>query len=413
MEILRFNPYATVTGRVPFTRAGPSQSSPLPLSAAHYPTPTHSEKQLKSCPDVYEKRLWQFEAEAQERFKAAIENLPQVKPADWFMRLLGESIIPAFTRIGFDETIAQTLFQMAAPGWQKMGLITKECVWFHPAIIKDIREIRSGIVSKSESASSWMILPRAYHPLKKHHSRFLPGYRKSVDKETNSEFRKLLVRIIIEFTGNFTFKYLSEILPQRQMDSAIFNGYAAMFWKTLRNPPQGFEDDLICCHFLRWAKLFRRRCTALKHDTAKTIKQMEEEKQKVMPGKNFIHPADDGHDDYGRFLITLRHGRPGIDAVIDYMGICTTLFGNITGGRIPYAAVPAALTELFQTIKRKYPTETPATQKNIREFLRRLTANYASNCINGISNRGKSSEPLRFVVPRVRGLVEGITASFN
>jgi hypothetical protein len=197
------------------------------------------------------------------------------------------------------------------------------------------------------------------------------------------------------------------------MVSAIFNGYAAMFWKTLRNPPQGFEDDLICCHFLRWAKLFRRRCTALKHDTAKTIKQMEEEKQKVMPGKNFIHPADDGHDDYGRFLITLRHGRPGIDAVIDYMGICTTLFGNITGGRIPYAAVPAALTELFQTIKRKYPTETPATQKNIREFLRRLTANYASNCINGISNRGKSSEPLRFVVPRVRGLVEGITASFN
>jgi hypothetical protein len=413
MEILRFNQYAAVTGRVPFARAGPSRSSPLPLSAAHYPAPTQSEKQLKSCPDVYEKRLRQLETEAQEKFKAAIEDLPQVKPADWFMRLLDESIIPAFTRIGFDETIARTLFQMAAPGWQKMGPITKECVWFHPAIMKDIREIRSGIISKSESASSWMILPRAYHPLKKHHSRCLPGYLKFLDKETNSEFRKLLVRIIIEFTGNYTFKYLSEILPQRRMVSAIFNGYAAMFWKTLRNPPQGFEDDLICCHFLRWAKLFRRRCTALKHDMAKTIKQMEEKKQKVMPGKNFFHLTDHGHDDYEKFLITLRHGRPGIDAVIGYMGICTTLFGNITGGRIPYAAVPAALTELFQTIKRKYPTETPATQKNIREFLRRLTANYASNCINGISNRGKSSEPLRFVVPRVRGLVEGITASFN
>jgi hypothetical protein len=413
MEILRFNQYAAVTGRVPFARAGPSRSSPLPLSAAHYPAPTQSEKQLKSCPDVYEKRLRQLEAEAQEKFKAAIEDLPQVKQADWFMRLLDESIIPAFSRIGFDETIARALFQMAAPGWQKMGPITKECVWFHPAIIKDIREIRSGIVSKSESASSWMILPRAYHPLKKHHSRCLPGYLKFLDKETNSEFRKLLVRIIIEFTGNYTFKYLSEILPQRRMVSAIFNGYAAMFWKTLRNPPQGFEDDLICCHFLRWAKLFRRRCTALKHDMAKTIKQMEEKKQQVMPGKNFFHLTDHGHDDYEKFLIALRHGRPGIDAVIGYMGICTTLFGNITGGRIPYAAVPAALTELFQTIKRKYPTETPATQKNIREFLRRLTANYASNCINGISNRGKSSEPLRFVVPRVRGLVEGITASFN
>jgi hypothetical protein len=413
MEILHFNQYATVTGRVPFARVGPSQSSPLPLSAAHYPAPTQSEKQLKSCPDVYEKRLWQFEAEAQEKFKAAIEDLPQVKQADWFMRLLDESIIPAFTRIGFDETIARTLFQMAAPGWQKMGPITKECVWFHPAIIKDIREIRSGIVSKSKSASSWMILPRAYHPLKKHHSRCLSGYLKFLAKETNSEFRKLLVRIIIEFTGNFTFKYLNEILPQRQMVSAIFNGYAAMFWKTLRTPPEGFEDDLIFCHFLRWAKLFRRRCAALKHNTAKTIKQMEEEKQKVMPVKNSFHPADDARDDYERFLITLRHGRPGIDAVVDYMGICTTLFGNITGGRIPYAAVPAALTELFQTIKRKYPTETPATQKNIREFLFKLKESYASTCIDEISTPGKSSEQLRFVIPRVLGLAEGITALLN
>ncbi len=300
---------------------------------------------------------------------------------------------------------------MAAPGWQKMGPITKECVWFHPAIIQNIREIRNGIVSKSESASSWIILPRAYHLLKKHHSRCLPGYLRFLDKETNSEFRKFLVRIIIEFAGNYTFKYLSEILPQRRMVSALFNGYAAMFWKTLRNPPQGFEDDVVFFHFFRWAKLFQRRCTALKHNTAKTIKRMEEEKQKIMPSKIFFQPADDGHDDYGRFLITLRHGRPGIDAVIGYMGICTTLFGNITGGRLPYAYVPAALNELFHTIKRKYPTETPVTQKSIREFLHRLTANYASNCSNGISNRGKSSEPLRFVVPRVRGLVEGMSIS--
>jgi hypothetical protein len=363
--------------------------------------------------DGYEARLRRFEAEAQEKFLIAVENLPQMKQTDWFMRLLDESIIPAFTRIGFDETIVRTLFQMAAPGWQKMGPITKECVWFHPAIIKDIREIRSGIVSKSESASSWMILPRAYHPLKKHHSHYLPGYLKFLDKETDSEFRKLLVRIIIEFVGNYTFKYLSEILPQRRMVSAIFNGYAAMFWKALRNPPEGFEDDLIFRHFLRWTKLFRRRCTALKHDMAKIIKRMEEEKQKVLPVKNFFHPAVDGHDDYERFFITLRHGRPGIDAVIDYMGICTTLFGNITGGRIPYAAAPAALTALFQTINQKYPTETLSTQKNIREFLFKLKESYASTCCDEISIQGKSSEQLRFMIPRVLGLVEGMTASLN
>lgn len=191
------------------------------------------------------------------------------------------------------------------------------------------------------------------------------------------------------------------------------NGYVAMFWKTLRNPPEGFEDNLIFYHFLRWPKLFRRRCNALKHDTAKTIKQIEEEKQKAMPSENFFHSADHGHDDCERFLITLRHGCSGIDAVIGYMGICTTLFGNITGGRIPYAAVPAALTELFQTIKRKYPTETPATQKNIREFLFRLKESYAATCIDEISTPEKSSEQLRFVIPRGLGLAEGITASFN
>jgi len=413
METVSIDHHTPIILRTAPARAGSSQSSLLPLSDNHYPILTQSARLPKSPADVYEARLRRFETEAQEKFLIAVENLPQMKQTDWFMRLLDESIIPAFTRIGFDETIVRTLFQMAAPGWQKMGPITKECVWFHPAIIKDIREIRSGIVSKSESASSWMILPRAYHPLKKHHSHYLPGYLKFLDKETDSEFRKLLVRIIIEFVGNYTFKYLSEILPQRRMVSAIFNGYAAMFWKALRNPPEGFEDDLIFRHFLRWAKLFRRRCTALKHDMAKIIKRMEEEKQKVLPVKNFFHPAVDGHDDYERFFITLRHGRPGIDAVIDYMGICTTLFGNITGGRIPYAAAPAALAALFQTINQKYPTETLSTQKNIREFLFKLKESYASTCCDEISIQGKSSEQLRFMIPRVLGLVEGMTASLN
>jgi hypothetical protein len=411
METVGLDQRATVPVRAPFAGTGVSQLFPLPLSPDDSPILTQSARPPKSRPDEFEAHLRQCEAEAQEKFSAAIEDLTNVKLENWFARLLDKQIIPAFTRIGFDEPLARALFQMAASGWQRMGPLTQECVWFHPALIKDIKEIRRGIVTKSKSATSWMILPRAYHPLQKHHSRCLPGYLKFLDKETNSEFRKILVRIIIEFAGNYTLKHLSGTLPRSRMVSALFKGYAAMFWKTLRNPPEGFEDDLIFCHFFRWAKLFRRRCNALKHDMAKTIKQMEEEKQKVMPVNDSFHPADDGHDDYERFLITLRHGRPGIDAVIDYMGICTTLFGNITGGRIPYAHVPAALNELFHTIKRKYPTETPVTQKSIREFLRRLTANYASNCINGISNRGKSSEPLRFVIPRVRGLVEGMSIS--
>ena len=94
----------------------------------------------------------------------------------------------------------------------------------------------------------------------------------------NSEFRKILSRITIEFVGNYTLKYISESHPKGQMIDALFYGYAAMFWRNLRSPPNGFEDGLICKNFLYWMKSFQKRFAPINNDMAGTIKDMEVEK---------------------------------------------------------------------------------------------------------------------------------------
>ncbi len=446
METVYLDRHATAPIREAF--AEPFLPSHQQLSLLQNPAITPSSKR-SSRPDGFEERIRRFEVTAQEKFREAIEDLPEVRLADWFTRLLENRIIPAFTQIGFDAHFARALFKMAAPGWQQMGPITNDCVWFHPALIRDIKEIRNGVISKSRRKSedlfrpeemwsqnlhrsvdkritqkglfplfetiptSWIILPRAYPLLEKHHARYLPGYLDFLDRETNQEFRNVLVRIIIEFAGNYTLKYLGRIFPKERATAALFNAYEALFWKNLRNPPTGFEDDLIFCHFFRWAIMFRNRCAAINHDMVKTIKRMEEEMQRVLPLMDSCPPAGRDYDDYGRLPVTLRHGCPGISAAVSYMEISGALTGSATGGRLPYAAIPAALTGLFQIIRKKYPAETPATQKSIRLFLRKLKESYSSANTHRMSTSGESSRQLRFVVPRVLGLIDQMSASLN
>ncbi len=107
--------------------------------------------------------------------------------------------------------------------------------------------------------ASWIILPRVHCHLEEHHSQCLLVYLRYLDKESNPEFAKILARIIIEFTGNFTLKHIGSIHPKDRMIEALFYGYAAMFWKNLRTPPAGFEDGKIFENFLHWARMFQKR----------------------------------------------------------------------------------------------------------------------------------------------------------
>ena len=146
---------------------------------------------------------------------------------------------------------------------------------------------------------------------------------------------------------------------------------------------------------------------------ARTIESMEAEKEKTFPVFNVFGLARDSHYDVGRFLVTLRHGYPGIKTLIKFFGIGGPLLKNATDGRLPYVAVPAALSALFREIKEKYPVETPRTQDPIREFLSRLGAIYDLKQINSVSTRAELSEQLRFVGPRLLGLIHDLTRSIH
>ncbi len=213
--------------------------------------------------------------------------------------------------------------------------------------------------------------------------------------------------------GNYTLKYISEIYPKNQIIYALFYGYVAMFWRNLRNPPIGFEHIGIFENFLYWAKMFQNRFAFINYDMARIVESMEDKKEKFFPVMNAFGLAIDSQNDAGRFLVTLRHGYPGIESAIKYFGPGGPLLKNTTDGRLPYAAVPTALSVLFKEIKKSYFNEAPQTQGFIRDFLLKLKAVYDLERLNMIFSGGELPEQLRFVGPRAIGMINDLTASIH
>jgi len=363
-------------------------------------------------PDTFGEQIESFEQEAQEKHYKAIRNMQTVALSDRFNRLLELRIIPTLGRIGFDEQLCWSLFEMTAPAWKLIGPVGDDVELMYPILMKNIGEIRRGIISDSRKNSrarlilnemdpqatyalinktmhpaklfedledislSWIILPRAYDLLEKNHSRFMLIYIKSLDKETESEFTKILARIIIEFVGNYSLKYIDNVQLRDQTVDAFFYGYATMFWKNLRNPPSGLEDGLVFESFFRWAKMIHGRFASTNRDMERTTERMEEEKEKTFPVYNAFGLAHHNHYDVDRFFVALRHGIPGVESVVRYFGIGGPLLKDKTDGRLPYVAVPKTLNLLFRQIRKRYRFETPRTRKSIREFLSRLESNY-------------------------------------
>jgi hypothetical protein len=393
---------------------GPSRLLDQSYSALHHPPPSHTFN-LKQGLQIegLESNLTHFEATAREKCLAAIEELPSNKMEDWFLRQLDSQIIPALTRIGFEESFARLLFQTAASGWQGMGPFPNKCTLLHPALIKNLKSVRNEMISKggSKPNSSWIILPRVYHFLKEEHSAYLLCYLDHLSVEPESEFRRILTRIIIEFVGNFTLKYRSSMLPRCLIDSALFYGYEAMFWNNLRNPPPGFEEDLIFNHCLRWIKLLRTKCADLNDDMIQSIKLMEAYRKKVMLMGDPFHPGDNENTDLSGLLVTLRHGRQGAEASINFLGNWLYSLPRDATGRSLSALLPSALNRLLYIIKIKHQAETPAVQNLLQRFLLGLKESFLSKDLAEPECSTRSPEQFQFVVQRVLGLVNGVTIS--
>ena len=282
--------------------------------SANFPTPIflnpasstwrHQEPLIAESSDLTRQRV-------RERFIRAAQALPKGNLPQWLSQLLTVKLVPALKRIGFDPMLSWSLFHMAAPAWKCMGPIGPKTIYFHPVLMRELAEIRRGWVNAASRNSekrlclasmnagerfqvvvesmhprnlfhmlddiptSWIILPRVYHHLEKKHARWLPGYLAYLEKEEELEFAIILARIITEFVGNFALKFRRRGYTRDHSDDVLFYGYAAMFWNTLQRPPRGFEKFRIFENFLRWTRLFCKRCLSPSADKRVTLAVME------------------------------------------------------------------------------------------------------------------------------------------
>ena len=132
-----------------------------------------------------------------------------------------------------------------------------------PCSTGELPQIISGTIKDNASPESlfdllheittpWIILPRAYRFLKKRECCYLPVYLKTIDRETDESCLKLFSRIAVEFMGNYTLKFADRCHPLDQLTKLLFYGYSALFWKTLRCPPENLENSAAFDNFFRW-----------------------------------------------------------------------------------------------------------------------------------------------------------------
>jgi hypothetical protein len=400
-------------------------------------------------PDSFDKYIESSQKEAMEKFRSAVAVMRKVALPHWFIQLLEDMIMPPLAQIGFDESIQWALFKMSAPAWESMGPTGKGDLWFHPAIINNIAEIRKSILFKEkrksefmiimentdpldrglivnrnmdpanifsvfeEISTPWIILPRAYTHLERKDIDYLTGYIKSLLKEKEPSFQRILIRIIIEFVGNYTIKFISEIHPRRRMIEALFYGYAVLFWKNLRSPPNGLEHLLIFRIFFYWTD----RCLSIlsypSQDMVQTADSMKKAMENVFPTFNAFGLTNESSNPIDKFLVTLRHGDPGIEAAVKYFGPAAIVIRNMTNGRIPYVSLPTIFRQLLRTIKNNYKKETPKTQGFIRVFLSKLKTAYDLTRIRSHSTDASLPDELRFAGPRVQSMIEGLIIADN
>ena len=397
-------------------------------------------------PESFENRILAFEQEAQAKYSCAVRNMKAADLPGWLKSLLNNKIIPQLEPIGFEASFSRTIFQLAAPAWQSTGPLTDKELWFHPVLMRDIEDFRKGLIRSKQRferfaygsggnlhelrtvannqmhpskvlsllddvSLSWVILPRVYDHLEKQHSWSLPGYIRYFNNEADSDFREILARIIIEFIGNYTAKFMDRIHPKAQVCEALFFGYEAMFWRNLRKPPSGSEDLKTFMHFFHWADRFQKRFLYNHSEASAEINKMEKEKLKAFPEWNAFGLAPVRCDDTSMFVVALRHGRLGIDDLIKIFGIGSALLKNMTDGLLPYLFVPRALSGLFRKIQNDFYSESRRTQSFVRAFLEELEDSYNFKHRKSLDTETGITEQLRFVKPRVICMINSLLGS--
>ena len=246
--------------------------------------------------------------------------------------------------------------------------------------------------------TSWLTLPRAYRTLTADDALCLPIYLRCLDNESDPFFRNTLTRVVIEYIGNFTLKYCRASLSREKTAAALFFGFTAMFWKNLRKPPAGRQEENICNHFFRWAHRLSR-------NTPRPCASMDQTAARMSSVLRLVFPQADAFDRIpvcGWYqpqisLLALRQGRSGSAAVLRCLGPSASLYKNATACHIAYTQVPACLQALLRTLRKHWKTESSATHSNIRK-----RACAADRPVAPV---------LRFIAPRTKEMIQPFIAS--
>ena len=305
--------------------------------------------QKKEFDTDFNYRLQAHEFNARRKFLEINKTLSFEKLPGWLDGMLNQSVLPTLQRIGFDAPVTRALFQMAISSWKLMGPLNEKIIFFQPAIVKEIEEVRQGIKVKAgnggnrllrpedatdrpilgtinnratpenlfdlfdEIGTPWIILPRASRFLAKQHCQYLPAYLKTIERETNAACLMLFARITAEFLGNYALKFADGHHPPQKLTKLLFYGYSALFWKNLRCPPAGSHagppagshagppadspggppENLANCaafvNFLNWVKRLARKNEFLGTQAENIVDQMINLKAMAFPSRNPIH----------------------------------------------------------------------------------------------------------------------------
>lgn len=355
-------------------------------------------------------QIVQHEQKARTRYLSAVQHLGNAPLPSWFNDFLEQSVLPPLVQVGFDREIAGSIFRISAPAWKSMGPITDPKLRLHPALVRDIRQIRRGTVSHP---ITWIILPRAHSFLTKKDSQCLIVYLQYLDRETNLAFEKIMARILIEFIGNYSLKFINSTLPKKQMIEAIFYGYASMFWKNLQQPPPGLEDLLIFRNYLSWAKAFKNRVSCKDTEKEAVIAEMEEMENNILPDRNVRTLTRRNNRDASGLPITLRHGRPGINHAVRHFTMNSTSLPGRSQDHLSNRMLPRQINTLFRELQNSYDRETPRTRESIHAFLMELNTAYSPRA--GRPNLAGQTTPdnLAFTQGRMARMVQDFSQSLH
>jgi hypothetical protein len=357
-------------------------------------------------------RLRALENSAWQQFVAVYKRLSLERPPGWFEKILDESFLPTLHRIGFDGPVSRVVFEMALPSWKRIGPLNEKIIAFNPRIEHEIDEVCQGLKAKACNGSdrlipsgdttqttitgtinndaapenlfallddictAWIILPRVSRFLEIHHCHYLPAYLKTIDRESIELCLRQFGRITVEFVGNYSLKFADEHHPKQNLTQLLFFGYAALFWKNLRHPPEMLENSGIFISFFNWIKRLARENEFLGAEANETIKHMIKLKTLLFPTGNFNGRPKREQPRFSHFLITLRHGEMGVAMALKYFGI--DHFLNTRHGRDRFMS-PSIQNEtlcLLRTIQTHYKSESKRTQMYIRQFTGHLKSAY-------------------------------------